>query len=83
MKVIVYAHRLEVGGTQTNAIELAAAVRDMHGWEVILFAQPGPMVELVNARGSDFVPAPDARFHPSMRRMKALQPNWCRENDRT
>lgn len=73
LKVIVYAHRLEVGGTQTNAIELAAAVRDKHGWEVVLFAQPGPMEELVSQKGLRFVPAPDARFHPSLKRMMALR----------
>ncbi len=73
MKVIVYAHRLEVGGTQTNAIDLAAAVRDMYGWDVLLFAQPGPMLQLVYEKGLRFVPAPDARIHPSLTRMKALR----------
>ena len=38
MKILVFAHHLELGGTQTNAIELAAAVRDRHGHDVALFA---------------------------------------------
>ena len=29
MKVLVVAHRLELGGTQVNALDLAAAVRDL------------------------------------------------------
>ena len=40
MKVVVYPHRLEIGGSQLNAIELAGAVRDL-GHEVIVFGQPG------------------------------------------
>ena len=44
MKVFVYAHQLEVVGTQVNAIELAAALRDLYGYEVLIFATPGLMV---------------------------------------
>jgi glycosyltransferase involved in cell wall biosynthesis len=73
MKILVYAHRLEVGGTQINAIELAAALRDLHGFEIVFFAQPGPMVKLVDEKGLRFLPAPDARFHPSPARMRALR----------
>lgn len=73
MKVVVFAHRLEVGGTQTNAIELAAALRDHHGVEPILFATPGPMVRLAESKGLRFQPAPDAFRHPSPRRMAALR----------
>jgi glycosyltransferase involved in cell wall biosynthesis len=73
MKILVFAHRLEVGGTQTNAIELAAALRDLHGWDVVLFATPGPMLTLVEEKKIRFLPAPDARFHPSLLRMRALR----------
>lgn len=73
MKVLVFAHRLELGGTQANAIELAAALRDMHGHEVVLFATPGPMSEVVRQKGLRFLGAPDARFHPSAARMRALR----------
>ncbi len=71
--VLVLAHRLEIGGTQTNAIELAAALRDRHGFEVIFFATPGPMLELVREKKLPFLAAPDARFHPSLSRMRALR----------
>jgi L-malate glycosyltransferase len=73
MKIMVFAHRLEVGGTQLNAILLAAALRDLYGHEVVFFATPGPMVKLVEEKGLRFLPAPDARFHPSVARMTALR----------
>ena len=73
MKILVFAHRLELGGTQVNAIELAAALRDLHGHQVVLFATPGPMVKLVNEKGLRLLPAPDARLHPSPGRMHALR----------
>lgn len=73
MKILVYAHRLEVGGTQVNAIELAAALRDLHGFKIVFFAQPGPMLRLIEEKGLRFLPAPDARFHPSLARMRVLR----------
>lgn len=73
MKVFVYGHQLEVGGTQVNAIELAAAIRDIHGYDVVYFATPGPMVELVKKKGLRFLPAPDPQFYPSPARMRALR----------
>ena len=38
MKILVFAHHLEIGGTQVNAIEISAALRDLHGHDVVLFA---------------------------------------------
>ena len=73
MKILVFAHRLEVGGTQYNAIELAARLRDAHGFDPVLFATPGPMVDMVTEKRLRFVAAPDARFHPSRRRMSVLR----------
>lgn len=73
MKVLVFAHRLEVGGTQVNAIELSAALRDLHGHDVALFATPGPMVDFAREKGLRFHPAPDAGSHPSMARMRSLR----------
>lgn len=72
MKVLVFAHQLELGGTQTNAIELTAALRDAHGFEVVLFATPGPMVEVARQLGLRYLPAPDPLIHPSPGRMLAL-----------
>lgn len=79
MKVLVFAHRLEVGGTQVNAIELAAELRDAHGHDPVLFATPGPMVELATAKGLRFLPAPEASWSPSWARMRALREAVRRE----
>jgi glycosyltransferase involved in cell wall biosynthesis len=72
-RVLVFAHRLELGGTQTNAIELAASVRDEHGWDVTLFAEPGPAAALAQDRGLRLIPAPAAGNHPSPTVMRALR----------
>ena len=56
-----------------NAIELATALRDFHGCDVVLFATPGPMVKLVEEKGLRYLPAPDARFHPSPTLVRALR----------
>ena len=73
MKLLVFAHRLELGGTQINAIELAAQLRDAHGMDVVVHATPGPALPVLKARGLAFIPAPDARFHPSPHRMRELR----------
>lgn len=73
MKLLVCAHRLEIGGTQTNAIELAAALRDRHGYDVVLFATPGPLRQRVEELGLRLLPAPDAAVHPSPARIRALR----------
>jgi glycosyltransferase involved in cell wall biosynthesis len=72
MKILVFAHWLEVGGTQVNAIELSALLRDAHGHEVTYFATPGPMLTLVEEKRLRFRPAPPASIHPSPARMRAL-----------
>jgi glycosyltransferase involved in cell wall biosynthesis len=73
VKVLVFAHRLELGGTQTNAIELAAAVRDRHGWDVVLVAEPGPAQALAEEKGLRLVAAPAAAGHPSLKVARALR----------
>ena len=72
MKVVVYPHRLEIGGSQLNAIELAGAVRDL-GHEAIVFGQPGGLVERVREMGLEFVAAPQPRGRPAPKVMRALR----------
>ncbi len=50
MRVLVRVHTLELGGSQINAIDLAAAVRGI-GHEVVVFAPPGPLEERIDQRG--------------------------------
>ncbi|TQS91535.1 glycosyltransferase [Arthrobacter sp. TS-15] len=61
MRLLVYPHELAMGGSQINAIELAAAVRDL-GHEVVVFATPGVLLDKVGELGLDFLEAP-ARRH--------------------
>src|SRR5688500_17915952 len=73
MKILVYAHQLDVGGSQVNAIELSEALRDLHGAEIVFFAEPGPMVRRLEENGLPYVAAPAAGVHPSRARIAALR----------
>jgi glycosyltransferase involved in cell wall biosynthesis len=73
MKVLIFAHKLDVGGSQVNAIDLAVALRDWHHHEVVMFATPGPLVKLVEERGIRYLPAPAADSHPSLAMVRALR----------
>ena len=42
MKVLVYPHDLQIGGSQINAIDLAAEVAE-HGHEAVVYAIDGPL----------------------------------------
>jgi glycosyltransferase involved in cell wall biosynthesis len=72
MKIVVFAHRMEVGGSQTNTIELTAALRDIYGHDVVLFATPGPMLEVAKDKGLRFISAPCRKSTPSLPMMRAL-----------
>jgi|SRR5579883_1068425 glycosyltransferase involved in cell wall biosynthesis len=58
MRIVVCSHRLEIGGSQTNAIDLAWALAS-RGHEVTLFASDGPARDLVKKRELDLVMAPE------------------------
>jgi glycosyltransferase involved in cell wall biosynthesis len=73
MKLLLSLHDLALGGTTINAIDLAVALRDRHGYDVTLFASPGPLAGLVHQAGLRYVPAPVITAHPSPARMKALR----------
>src|SRR5512134_1477962 len=79
MKILVFGHHLVVGGTPLNSIELAAALRDLHGHDVVFFATPGPMLKLVQEKNLRFLPAPERHIHPSPARMSALRDAVRRE----
>lgn len=67
MRVLVYPHSMEVGGSQLNAIELAAAVRD-RGHDVALLGEDGPLVATAARLGLEHLPLdPAARRRPSLR----------------
>ncbi|SHF74205.1 glycosyltransferase family 4 protein [Geodermatophilus nigrescens] len=64
MRVVVYPHTMEVGGSQLNALEIAAAVRE-RGHEVLLYAPEGDLLAHAHSLGLEHVPALRAPFHPS------------------
>jgi L-malate glycosyltransferase len=71
MKAVVCPHTLELGGSQLNAIELAAAIRD-RDHEVIVFARPGMLAERITELGLELVISPRPRGRPSPRVIAAL-----------
>jgi glycosyltransferase involved in cell wall biosynthesis len=73
MRILVFAHYLEVGGTQVNAIELSVALRDAYGHDVTVFATPGPMKDVLKQKGLRYIPAPVPRSMPSIAMMRALE----------
>ncbi|MFN0028450.1 MAG: glycosyltransferase family 4 protein [Acidimicrobiales bacterium] len=58
MKVIVGLSSLELGGSMISAIELAASVQDQLGWEMAVYAPPGPASKLLAERGLRHIEAP-------------------------
>lgn len=72
MKVLVYPHDLGMGGSQTNAIELAAALRD-HDVECIVFGRPGALNARIDELGLEFVASPEPGRRPSVRVARAIR----------
>lgn len=64
MRILVYPHAMEIGGSQLNAIQLAGAVRD-RGHEVIVLSEPGPLVKRVHDLGLEHIEIPLSRRRPS------------------
>jgi len=71
MRVAVYPHTLEIGGSQLNAIELAGAVRDF-GCDVVVFGQDGALRTRIEQLGLEFIEAPTPRRRPSPAVLRAL-----------
>lgn len=72
MRILVYPHSMELGGSQLNAVELAAAVRD-RGHEVVVYAEDGPLREVVHRAGLELVVRRDGRVTPSPARAAELR----------
>lgn len=64
MKVLIYPHSMELGGSQLNALQLAEAVRD-RGHDVTVASEPGPLVHRVRETGLRHVEIPRHRARPS------------------
>jgi glycosyltransferase involved in cell wall biosynthesis len=64
VRILVYPHSMQLGGSQLNAIQLAGAVRDL-GHEVSVVAEPGPLVDRIGELGLEHVQIPRWRRRPS------------------
>lgn len=71
MRLIVYPHDLSIGGSQINAIDLAAGVAAA-GHEVSIYGIPGPLVAYIEKRGLRFIPAHSLRYRPAASRIAQL-----------
>lgn len=71
MRVLVYPHDLGVGGSQLNAIELAAAVQRL-GHEVIVYGRPGALNGRIDELGLEFIPSPEPHRRPTPSIVKSL-----------
>jgi glycosyltransferase involved in cell wall biosynthesis len=68
MRLLVAPHDLSLGGSQINAIDLAAGAAEA-GHEVVVYGVPGPLVDYIEKRGLDFVPARRLRYRPAPSRV--------------
>ncbi|WP_250002927.1 glycosyltransferase [Actinoplanes sp. M2I2] len=71
MRILTCLHTLEIGGSQINAIEIAASVA-RHGHEVIIYGPDGELRPMVAGLGLEFVPAPPKGEPPSRRNVAAI-----------
>jgi glycosyltransferase involved in cell wall biosynthesis len=71
VRILVYPHYLGIGGSQINAIDLAAGVASA-GHDVLIYGEPGPLVPYIRQRGLRFIAAPPMRFRPDPLRIAQL-----------
>ena len=71
MRILVYPAKMEIGGSQLNAIELARGVAEL-GHDVILFGPTGPLVEVAAELDLEYVFAPHESTWPSALNIAAL-----------
>ena len=72
MKVLIYPHDLGMGGSQLNAIELAARVRDL-GAETMIFGRPGVLCERIRHMFWAEIESSDPPGRPSIRIARELR----------
>jgi L-malate glycosyltransferase len=71
LRLLIAPHDLGIGGSQINAIDLAAAAAEA-GHDVIVYGKPGPLVERIESRGLEFVAARRLRYRPAPSRIAQL-----------
>jgi len=68
MRLLVCPHDLSIGGSQINAIDLAASVAAA-GHEAIIYGVAGPLVDYVAEKGLRFIAAHPLRYRPAPTRI--------------
>lgn len=71
MCLLVYPHDLSIGGSQINAIDLAAGVAEA-GHDVVVYGVPGPLTDYIEQRGLRFLPARRLGCRPAPSRIAQL-----------
>jgi glycosyltransferase involved in cell wall biosynthesis len=71
LRLLVFPHDLAIGGSQINAIDLAASVAAV-GHEVLIYGVPGPLVDYIAQKGLRFVPAHPLKYRPAPTRVAQL-----------
>jgi len=71
MNIIVYAHSMEIGGSQLNAIEIGAAVQSL-GHRVLLVAEDGQLTPVAERAGLEHIRISKRRSTPSPSVMNLL-----------
>jgi L-malate glycosyltransferase len=71
VKVLVYPHDLGIGGSQINAIDLAAEVA-AHGHEAIVYALDGPLSGYIAERGLRWIRANPLHYRPGPTRIPQI-----------
>jgi glycosyltransferase involved in cell wall biosynthesis len=66
MRILVYPHDLAVGGSQLNAIELAAGAQRL-GHQAVIFGRPGALVPYIEQLGLEFVASDAPHRRPDLR----------------
>ncbi|GAA3793162.1 hypothetical protein GCM10022226_10560 [Sphaerisporangium flaviroseum] len=72
VRILVYPHAMEIGGSQLNAVELAAAVQRL-GHEVSVIGEPGPLAGYLTDAGLEHLPLSPGRRRPSAATVRLLR----------
>jgi L-malate glycosyltransferase len=71
VRILVYPHELSMGGSQINAVDLAASLQQ-RGHDVRVYGIPGPLTSYIESRGLRFVGANDSERRPAPARILEL-----------
>lgn len=71
MKILVFPHDFGIGGSQLNAVEIAATLRDQ-GHECVIFGSHGQLNRRITELGLEFIEAPRPRIRPTPSIVRAL-----------